>query len=548
VEIVCVVWKWRYGIVLRIIFVIILFSLSSMVSLCGKAYADGIVGKFIEVLEKANSSNSPKSKKVKKDSKVKPVSKDSSKGGVVSSDAALDVDGYKDVFRFGMSVDEINKKTSCNLEADLGAGGFVPGGEVFVCRDFSFDKQPAEARFAFVGGVLMGLRITILFDKKKLELLPKKYASKYGAPTFVSPKSDFEAWEKGEPDAEIYFEYSNRAIMLCFTNDESGKYDRISTTYSSEKLVQLLDIEDAREAKEEAAVKLSADFNADPITGSCPLEVYFKNKSSGCTEGYWDFGDGEKGAEPDMTHVYNKPGTYTVKLTVSNKTTKDEAVKVVQVLPEVLCVFFTATPARPLEVVFTDMSIGKLKEWHWDFGDGCESNQQSPSHIYNKPGTYTVSLAVSNTAKQSVEKKEIFVRDAQMYKLEEYLAKEKEIEERIAAAERGMKSRSQPTKEKVIDEWWNAACEELMNTRKYFSEKEIYEVMFIFSGNAINRLDHAYKNKHNDQGWKDKCAALYLTTCEASDVIRYEYEQKSENPEFSKITYYTREYSTGLMR
>ncbi|MBZ0297428.1 MAG: hypothetical protein K8L99_33015, partial [Anaerolineae bacterium] len=129
---------------LRTILVITLFSLSSLFSSCDKVYADGIGGKLLEVLQKATSSNSPKSSKSKKD---KSASKDSSIKYTVKPSGALaggGLGGYE-VFKFGMSVDAIKKKTSCNLEEVVGAKGFVPGGDVLVCRNFSFDGQTALA-------------------------------------------------------------------------------------------------------------------------------------------------------------------------------------------------------------------------------------------------------------------------------------------------------------------------------------------------------------------------------------------------------------------
>jgi PKD repeat protein len=49
----------------------------------------------------------------------------------------------------------------------------------------------------------------------------------------------------------------------------------------------------------------------------------------------------------------------------------------------------------PLTVNFTDQSTGDITSWSWDFGDGGTSTQQNPSHTYNSPGTYTVSLTVT---------------------------------------------------------------------------------------------------------------------------------------------------------
>ncbi|MDA3910553.1 MAG: PKD domain-containing protein [Bacteroidales bacterium] len=49
-----------------------------------------------------------------------------------------------------------------------------------------------------------------------------------------------------------------------------------------------------------------------------------------------------------------------------------------------------------LTVQFTDLSTENPTSWEWDFGDGNTSTDQSPQHVYTNPGTYTVSLIVTN--------------------------------------------------------------------------------------------------------------------------------------------------------
>jgi hypothetical protein len=49
----------------------------------------------------------------------------------------------------------------------------------------------------------------------------------------------------------------------------------------------------------------------------------------------------------------------------------------------------------PHSLNFTDQSDGNILTWLWSFGDGTTSTLQNPSHTYNTPGTYTVSLSVS---------------------------------------------------------------------------------------------------------------------------------------------------------
>lgn len=52
-----------------------------------------------------------------------------------------------------------------------------------------------------------------------------------------------------------------------------------------------------------------------------------------------------------------------------------------------------------LKVTFTDGSIdsdGTIVSWLWDFGDGTTNTPQNPRHRYRNPGTYTVSLTVTD--------------------------------------------------------------------------------------------------------------------------------------------------------
>ena len=52
-----------------------------------------------------------------------------------------------------------------------------------------------------------------------------------------------------------------------------------------------------------------------------------------------------------------------------------------------------------LTVNFNDLSttnIGNITSWSWNFGNGATSNQQNPSYTYTNPGTYNVTLTVTN--------------------------------------------------------------------------------------------------------------------------------------------------------
>jgi PKD repeat protein len=65
---------------------------------------------------------------------------------------------------------------------------------------------------------------------------------------------------------------------------------------------------------------------------------------------------------------------------------------------------FMAAPLSgnaPLSVQFTDMSSGGLytvATWDWDFGDNTPmSTEQNPTHVYQQPGNYSVSLTITTS-------------------------------------------------------------------------------------------------------------------------------------------------------
>lgn len=69
-------------------------------------------------------------------------------------------------------------------------------------------------------------------------------------------------------------------------------------------------------------------------------------------------------------------------------------------LPGPLQATINATPmggTPPLNVSFTDRSRGAIIGWEWNFGDGGNSTEQNPVHLYSGTGTYNVTLTVTDT-------------------------------------------------------------------------------------------------------------------------------------------------------
>lgn len=48
-------------------------------------------------------------------------------------------------------------------------------------------------------------------------------------------------------------------------------------------------------------------------------------------------------------------------------------------------------------VYFYDKSVGNIKSWQWEFGDGNGSSERNPAHTYIKKGEYNVLLYIYDT-------------------------------------------------------------------------------------------------------------------------------------------------------
>ncbi|MDX8549241.1 PKD domain-containing protein, partial [Methanospirillum purgamenti] len=149
-----------------------------------------------------------------------------------------------------------------------------------------------------------------------------------------------------------------------------------------------------------------AAFTVDKRSGPKPLTVQFTDQSTGGpTMWAWEFGDGTtEGMLANPSHTYQEAGVYSVSLTASNtagsdKKTETDYISVTGDIPPPVAMF-EATPlsgSAPLEVKFTDLSIGPPTSYIWDFGDGATSTDANPAHVYSSGGSFTVKLTVKNS-------------------------------------------------------------------------------------------------------------------------------------------------------
>ena len=103
-----------------------------------------------------------------------------------------------------------------------------------------------------------------------------------------------------------------------------------------------------------------------------------------------------------LVHTYDTPGTYTVTLSVEGSGTcdgEDVTTAEVEVIapPEIEALFDVTQTAlcEQMLVELMNSSVGDDVLYQWDFGDGETSNASDPTHQYDSPGSYTITLTIS---------------------------------------------------------------------------------------------------------------------------------------------------------
>lgn len=156
--------------------------------------------------------------------------------------------------------------------------------------------------------------------------------------------------------------------------------------------------------------KPTVDFTNDIVKGCLPLNVNFTSNStpgSGAVSSYyWDFGDGstQQGSGTVQPHVYTAPTVATVSLTVTNSFGCVNTLRkpnVVTVIPNLRAGFSADRTILCREtdpVQFSNSSAGPgTLTYLWDFGDGTNSTERNPSHVFNRRGIFTVRLTVTSS-------------------------------------------------------------------------------------------------------------------------------------------------------
>lgn len=169
-----------------------------------------------------------------------------------------------------------------------------------------------------------------------------------------------------------------------------------------------------------------AQFTASSTSPTVGQTVTFD--ASGSTDGgvpcgvactySWDFGDGHSGTGMFTTHVYDRVGSYQVRLTVTDAGGASHTIALTINVgagqgPTAAFTFSPTSPAVSQDIFFnasaSTAAPGRtIVSYEWDFGSGRTGSGITVTKRYDTPGTYRVTLTVTDnmgakaTAQQTV--------------------------------------------------------------------------------------------------------------------------------------------------
>jgi PKD repeat protein len=145
---------------------------------------------------------------------------------------------------------------------------------------------------------------------------------------------------------------------------------------------------------------------ANPPGGPPPFTTAFHAWVVGGTPGYtftWDFGDGKSGSGQDVSHTYEKGGTYVAVVTAADaqglKASGSQSVSV-YVMPTIGVSISAAPPdgMAPVTVKYVASATGGTAPYTyvWMFPDGSTQRGTQASYTYSIPGTWSASVTVTD--------------------------------------------------------------------------------------------------------------------------------------------------------
>ena len=123
------------------------------------------------------------------------------------------------------------------------------------------------------------------------------------------------------------------------------------------------------------------------------------------TNYYWFFGDGDSTSGQSVSHTYAQTGVYDVRIIATDTNAcigVDSASAKITVINDSVHASFKINILQDcdsnLNVSLANQSSNAL-QYNWNFGDGSSASLFNETHIYHLPGTYYITLVVTDTSR-----------------------------------------------------------------------------------------------------------------------------------------------------
>lgn len=147
----------------------------------------------------------------------------------------------------------------------------------------------------------------------------------------------------------------------------------------------------------------TASFTATPSGLGVAVDASASSDPDGTIAGSsWTFGDGGAATGTTATHTYASAGTYLITLAVTDdqgataSTTRSVTVTAANQAPTAAFTSSTTGSTVTFDGSGSSDPDGTITAYAWDFGDGTTGSGATPSHTFATPGSYTVSLTVTD--------------------------------------------------------------------------------------------------------------------------------------------------------
>ena len=149
------------------------------------------------------------------------------------------------------------------------------------------------------------------------------------------------------------------------------------------------------------------DFYASTLSGhpgmivQCMGYATYRSQTYTDNEYLWELSSGQQSIGMNQSFTFSSSGQYGITLTVDG--VSKAKVVVVKDTPSANFIVSTTGGYAPLQVEFSDTtsSAYSINTWRWSFGDGVQSIDQNPTHVYERAGKYTVKFTVTDTNKNT---------------------------------------------------------------------------------------------------------------------------------------------------